>query len=72
MDGHTDSEGADDYNQDLSVRRATAVVTWLVDQKGVSPDRLEARGFGESAPVVTNDSEEGRVWNRRVDLVARE
>lgn len=71
VDGHTDDEGTGEYNQDLSSRRAASVVRWLVDQNGISAGRLEARGFGESAPVASNDSEEGRSWNRRVELVSK-
>jgi outer membrane protein OmpA-like peptidoglycan-associated protein len=71
VDGHTDSEGSDEYNNDLSGRRASAVVLALVEQHGIAKQRLEARGFGESQPVASNDTEEGRTWNRRVELVAR-
>ena len=71
VDGHTDDEGTDEYNQELSSRRAASVVRWLVEQNGISAGRLEARGFGESTPVASNDSAEGRSWNRRVELVAK-
>lgn len=70
VDGHTDSEGEDAYNHDLSTRRAQAVVAWLLG-KGIAENRLEARGFGEAEPVADNATEEGRAWNRRVELVAR-
>jgi OOP family OmpA-OmpF porin len=70
VDGHTDSEGEDAYNLDLSTRRGRAVVAWLVG-KGIAEHRLEARGFGEAEPVADNATEEGRAWNRRVELVAR-
>lgn len=65
--GHTDSQGGDDHNQDLSNRRAHAVVAWLV-QHGIAEDRLLAEGHGESQPVASNDSAEGRALNRRVEL----
>lgn len=65
--GHTDSVGAEEYNQDLSERRAKAVVNYLVG-KGVSPNRLSAVGFGESQPVSENSTEEGRQKNRRVEM----
>jgi OOP family OmpA-OmpF porin len=66
VEGHTDSQGAEDYNQGLSQRRAQAVVDYLVSQHGIDADRLEAKGYGESQPVATNDTEEGRAENRRV------
>ena len=71
VDGHTDSEGTDDYNQDLSARRAESVVAELLKEHGITAVRLESRGFGESQPVASNDSEAGRAWNRRVELVAK-
>lgn len=66
IEGHTDSTGAEDYNQQLSQRRAQAVVDVLVNQHGIAPQRLEAKGFGESQPVADNGSAEGRAENRRV------
>jgi len=65
--GHTDSVGSEDYNQGLSERRAQEVVRYLVD-RGVDPSRLEARGYGESEPRVSNDTESGRELNRRVEF----
>ncbi|GAB4387475.1 MAG: OmpA family protein [Thermodesulfovibrionales bacterium] len=65
VEGHTDSTGSEDYNIDLSIRRAQAVRNLLV-QRGVSSSRIEAVGFGESQPVATNDTEAGRSRNRRV------
>lgn len=67
VEGHTDSVGADAYNQQLSQRRAESVRRYLVGQ-GVSAARLEAAGYGESRPVTSNDTEEGRSLNRRVEL----
>lgn len=67
LDGHTDSTGPDAYNMGLSKRRANAVKAYLV-KKGVAADRLETAGFGESKPVATNDTREGRSLNRRVEL----
>ena len=69
--GHTDNQGAFDYNIDLSRRRAAAVVTALVRQGGISPDRLTPFGAGMAAPVAINDDEAGRTKNRRVELVKR-
>jgi outer membrane protein OmpA-like peptidoglycan-associated protein len=67
IDGHTDSIGSDAYNQKLSTRRAEAVVNYLVE-KGVDKARITAVGFGESQPVATNDTPEGRQLNRRVEI----
>ena len=66
--GHTDNEGALDYNQSLSDRRAKAVVAALVDA-GVSPARMAGRGVGPLSPVASNADENGRSKNRRVELV---
>jgi outer membrane protein OmpA-like peptidoglycan-associated protein len=65
--GHADSTGPSAYNQQLSQRRAQAVVNYLV-AKGVAPNRLTAKGFGESQPAVPNTTDEGRQKNRRVEL----
>lgn len=65
--GHTDADGADDYNMDLSQRRADAVKTYLVGQ-GVDPRRLETVGFGETQPVADNTSAAGKAQNRRVEV----
>jgi OOP family OmpA-OmpF porin len=67
VDGHTDAMGTDAYNDRLSERRAQAVVDRLV-RLGVEPSRLEPQGYGESRPVATNETEEGRAQNRRVEL----
>ncbi|HMX39844.1 MAG TPA: OmpA family protein [Saprospiraceae bacterium] len=67
IDGHTDSQGKESYNQDLSYRRAQAVNDFLVRQ-GVSSTRLGVRGFGETKPVATNDTDAGRKQNRRVEV----
>ncbi len=63
--GHTDGEGAVEINQDISERRAQAVVDRLVEL-GVDVERLRARGAGESEPIGDNDTEEGRAQNRRI------
>lgn len=65
--GHTDSIGTEEYNQDLSVRRAQSVADYLV-QNGVSRDRLRVVGFGETRPKVSNDTPANRQQNRRVVL----
>lgn len=65
--GHTDSVGSDGYNMDLSQRRANTVRDYLIS-KGIAADRLVAKGYGESQPIASNDSDEGRFKNRRVEL----
>lgn len=65
--GHTDATGDDQYNIDLSLRRAESVMDYLV-ASGVSRSRIEAFGAGESQPVATNQTEQGRAQNRRVEL----
>ncbi len=69
IEGHTDSDGEDAFNQDLSERRAAAVKAWLVAERGVAADRLDTAGFGESKPAAPNDTAEGKQQNRRVELV---
>lgn len=68
VQGYTDSIGTDAYNLALSDRRANTVKDYLVSQ-GVAASRLTVEGFGEADPVATNDTEEGRAQNRRVELV---
>ena len=67
LGGHTDSLGSDAYNQRLSDQRAAAVRAYLED-KGIATDRMSSVGFGELQPVDTNETEEGRERNRRVEL----
>lgn len=67
ISGHTDNKGSDDYNQTLSQGRSEAVVSYLISQ-GIDGSRLTAHGYGESKPIDTNDSEEGRANNRRVEF----
>jgi OOP family OmpA-OmpF porin len=67
VDGHTDSQGSDAHNLDLSQRRAEAIREYLVGH-GTAPERLTAQGFGENKPVADNDTAEGRALNRRVEL----
>lgn len=67
--GHTDNRGTEEYNQDLSMRRAQAVQSYL-SARGVTPvDRLVIRYYGETRPLASNDSGEGRAMNRRVELI---
>ncbi len=72
IEGHTDATGEADSNQELSERRAQAVRRFLIEHYGIDADRLVAEGFGESKPVDSNDTPEGRQNNRRVELVRRE
>jgi outer membrane protein OmpA-like peptidoglycan-associated protein len=65
--GHTDSTGSDAYNQDLSERRATSVADYL-SSHGVQPARIATRGFGETQPIESNETESGRAANRRVEI----
>lgn len=65
IEGHTDSQGDDAYNKDLSQRRANEVMKYLI-AKGITEERLDATGFGEEKPIDTNETVEGRHNNRRV------
>lgn len=71
IDGHTDSVGREASNQTLSEGRASAVVAYLIEQ-GVASNRLTARGFGESRPIASNNTREGRRTNRRVEIILQE
>ncbi|MDA8086535.1 MAG: OmpA family protein, partial [Nitrospiraceae bacterium] len=68
IEGHTDNQGTKGLNQPLSERRAKAVLAWLVS-KGIASDRLQSKGWGDSKPIDTNDTPEGRANNRRVEFV---
>lgn len=70
VEGHTDAVGNDAYNQKLSEARAQAVMNWLIT-KGVAKGQLTSRGYGKSRPIATNDTDEGRAQNRRVELACR-
>ncbi len=65
IEGHTCSIGTDDYNQGLSERRANAVRDIFINEHGVDPSRIDAKGYGESTPVADNGTREGRERNRR-------
>lgn len=69
--GHTDGQGAYDYNLSLSARRARAVLEALTTRHGIDAKRLTAAGAGMMAPVATNRTEQGRAKNRRVEIVER-
>ena len=68
--GHADSDGAEDYNLDLSRRRASSVAQYLVS-RNVLPDRLYVDGKGESAPIASNETAAGKAQNRRVEILIR-
>jgi outer membrane protein OmpA-like peptidoglycan-associated protein len=65
--GHTDSTGSDAYNQALSERRAQSVADYL-SMRGVARARMGIRGYGETQPIASNETEEGRSQNRRVEI----
>lgn len=67
--GHTDSQGDDAYNKDLSQRRAAAVKEYLVTRLGVEPARIRTRGYGAERPIASNDTAEGRALNRRTEFM---
>jgi outer membrane protein OmpA-like peptidoglycan-associated protein len=69
IEGHTDSDGSDDANLDLSQRRAQSVVDWLVE-RGVGAGRLTPMGRGETKPIADNETSAGKAANRRVEVSA--
>ena len=66
--GYTDNVGKPEYNQQLSERRANAIMEYLVKKGGIDPNRLTAKGYGETNPIANNDNEDGRAQNRRVEF----
>ena len=68
IEGHTDADGDFDFNQKLSEERAKTVMNQLISM-GINAGRLTSKGFGESKPVNTNDTPEGKAANRRVEFV---
>ncbi|RMF45942.1 MAG: OmpA family protein [Deltaproteobacteria bacterium] len=69
FDGHTDSTGSVNYNERLSLKRAISTATAMVVNNGFDPERIFVKGFGESKPIASNDSPEGRSANRRVEIL---
>lgn len=69
IEGHTDSDGTDDYNLTLSQKRAASVRDYLIANHKVASERLESKGWGESKPIDKNSTPEGKANNRRVELV---
>ena len=68
VEGHTDADGNDNYNLQLSDRRAKSVMRYLLERGSVDVSRLKAKGFGESQPIADNKSEQGKQTNRRVEF----
>lgn len=68
VEGHTDSDGSDEYNLNLSRARAETVAQWLV-RAGIDGGRLSSAGFGESRPIASNDTPQGKALNRRIEFV---
>jgi outer membrane protein OmpA-like peptidoglycan-associated protein len=67
LEGHTDATGSEDYNLELSQRRAQSVANYLASQQ-VNPTRFTTMGYGESQPIASNETDDGRTANRRVEL----
>jgi outer membrane protein OmpA-like peptidoglycan-associated protein len=67
VEGHTDNVGGDDYNLDLSQRRADSVKSYLIS-KGIAAERFETKGYGKQFPIAGNDTAEGKAKNRRVEV----
>lgn len=71
IEGYTDNVGNDDYNKKLSENRAKSVRQYLIDKFGIDGSRLTAVGYGKNKPIVSNDTEEGRQKNRRVQALIK-
>ncbi len=69
IEGHTDSRGSDKLNQKLSTDRSDAVKDYLIANSAINASRLEAVGYGETRPIASNDTQEGRQKNRRIDVI---
>jgi OOP family OmpA-OmpF porin len=69
IEGHTDSVGNAVYNKKLSLQRAKSVRQYIIDKFGIDGKRIKAVGYGKTQPIATNDTEEGRQKNRRVEAV---
>ncbi|MBU1627577.1 OmpA family protein [bacterium] len=67
IEGHTDSKGSDEYNLNLSQKRADSIKKYLVS-KGIAAENLSTKGYGESKPIADNETDEGRAKNRRIEL----
>lgn len=67
--GHTDSDGSDEYNLELSLNRAKSVKSYLTHKHNINPSRLKIVGYGETSPIDSNDSSQGKQRNRRVEVL---
>lgn len=72
VEGHASSEGSDDHNLKLSDRRAKAVMKYLTGNGGIDKGMLTAKGYGETQPIASNDTEDGKEKNRRVEFIITE
>lgn len=70
VEGHTDSQGKPQFNQELSLKRAQSVRDYLVS-RGIASDRITAQGMGSQRPIAPNNNAEGRANNRRVEIVVQ-
>ena len=70
INGHTDSDGKEKYNLNLSLKRASSVKRYLTERCGIGPDRLKVMGYGVSMPLKPNTSKKNKQLNRRVEIVA--
>ncbi len=68
IEGHTDSDGDDDYNMNLSQDRANSVRLWMIDKEKLDPAILESVGYGETRPIASNRTKAGKQENRRVEF----
>jgi outer membrane protein OmpA-like peptidoglycan-associated protein len=71
LTGHTDSDGSDEHNLKLSIRRAESVKAWLGARENIDPARVQTAGMGEAKPIALNDSAANKQRNRRVEVVIR-
>ena len=72
VEGHASSEGSDDHNMKLSGRRAKAVMKYLTSDGGIDKAMLQSKGYGEDRPIADNETEDGRIKNRRVEFTILE
>jgi outer membrane protein OmpA-like peptidoglycan-associated protein len=68
ISGHTDNQGEDAYNLELSQRRADAVKEYLTTKAGIEQKRIQTKGYGATNPIAPNETEEGRAKNRRTEF----
>ena len=67
--GHTDNIGSNEYNQELSEERAKSVKNYLLNHHGIDSKRITIKGYGETKPIASNDTDDGRLKNRRVEFI---